>query len=317
MKVIRRRSFWHFLAPRYWGYWLFLVPIRMLTRLPFGWQLGLGRAIGHMLFHLLRSRKQVAIENIAKCLPALSEPERDDVLRAHFASLGMGLFETFTSWWGNPKQIEGNFTVTGLENLKRAEAKGKGVILLLPHFTHIDITGFFLGKITKIRPLYRRMNNPFLEEITRRGRDKVSSGAIPKDDIRQMLKALKQGDTVVFLPDQNFRHKYYELVPFFGIPTPTNVATSRIAKLSGASVLMLFVRRDGEQYRLEFLPELENFPSDDAIADTVRINRLIEAEIEQNPKQYLWVHRRFKAPNERQLAFKAKTGSSQRSVSSN
>jgi KDO2-lipid IV(A) lauroyltransferase len=50
----------------------------------------------------------------------------------------------------------------------------------------------------------------------------------------------------------------------------------------------------GQGYRVRYLPPWQDFPTDDAIADTLRMNRFIEAEILKNPAQYLWVHKRFK-----------------------
>jgi KDO2-lipid IV(A) lauroyltransferase len=50
----------------------------------------------------------------------------------------------------------------------------------------------------------------------------------------------------------------------------------------------------GAGYRVRFLEPWTDFPSDDAVADTARMNRWIESEIRANPTQYLWVHKRFK-----------------------
>ena len=45
---------------------------------------------------------------------------------------------------------------------------------------------------------------------------------------------------------------------------------------------------------MRYLPPWDDFPTDDAEADTLRMNRWIESEILKNPSQYLWVHKRFK-----------------------
>jgi KDO2-lipid IV(A) lauroyltransferase len=86
------------------------------------------------------------------------------------------------------------------------------------------------------------------------------------------------------------------MVPFFGIPAPTNTATSRIARMTGAPVVPFFPERlPGSQgYRVTIGPALENFPTDDPAADAERFNHLIEAQVRHVPEQYLWIHRRFK-----------------------
>jgi KDO2-lipid IV(A) lauroyltransferase len=86
------------------------------------------------------------------------------------------------------------------------------------------------------------------------------------------------------------------------VPAPTNTATSVFARLGDAPVVPFFpVRLPGtDGYRLDILPALEGFPSDDPARDAARINRLLEERIRLCPEQYLWVHRRFKqaGPNE-------------------
>jgi Kdo2-lipid IVA lauroyltransferase/acyltransferase len=88
-------------------------------------------------------------------------------------------------------------------------------------------------------------------------------------------------------------------VPFFGIPCASNTATTRLAKMSGAAVLPYFPERlSNGRYCMHILPALDNFPSDDSIADTLRFHQLIEAHIAKVPEQYLWIHRRFKGLSE-------------------
>ena len=45
---------------------------------------------------------------------------------------------------------------------------------------------------------------------------------------------------------------------------------------------------------MRFLPPWTDWPSDDPLADTRRMNAWIEAVVRADPAQYLWVHKRFK-----------------------
>jgi KDO2-lipid IV(A) lauroyltransferase len=85
-------------------------------------------------------------------------------------------------------------------------------------------------------------------------------------------------------------------VPFFNEPASTNTATSRLAKVSKAPVLMYSCYRlpGREGFRLVFSPPLADFPTDDPEADATRINAMVEDTIRIAPEQYLWIHRRFK-----------------------
>ena len=41
-------------------------------------------------------------------------------------------------------------------------------------------------------------------------------------------------------------------------------------------------------------PAWENFPTDDVVADTRRMNAFIEEWVLHHPAQYWWLHKRFK-----------------------
>src|SRR5579872_675464 len=111
-----------------------------------------------------------------------------------------------------------------------------------------------------------------------------------------MITAQKNNEVVWYAPDQSYRKKGAEMVSLFGIPAPTNTATSRIARMTGAAVLPYFVERlpGSAGYRVVIQPVLEDFPSDCPRADAERFHRLIEAQVRAVPDQYLWIHRRFK-----------------------
>ena len=111
-----------------------------------------------------------------------------------------------------------------------------------------------------------------------------------------MLSSLKQGNAVWYAPDQDFGALHSVFAPFMGITCATLTAPARLAKMSGAPVVPFFPQRldDGSGYRLLLLPALENFPSQDDVADATRINAVIETAVRRAPEQYLWLHRRFK-----------------------
>ena len=129
-----------------------------------------------------------------------------------------------------------------------------------------------------------------------RNRGRHAKRAIPRDDVRTLVAALKANEAVWYAPDQSYRKKGAEMVPFFNIPAATNTATSRLARMTGAAVLPYFPERlpGAEGYRMSIQPMLEDFPTKEPAVDAERFNALIEAHVLHVPEQYLWIHRRFK-----------------------
>ena len=284
------------LHPRYWPTWLALGLLRMFEPLPFGVLLWLGRRLGDLLLLLPLSFVRIAQRNLELCFPNMLEAERKRILRAHFRSVGVGLFETAISWWSPDDRIRRLTQLEGQEHLQAALARGRGAILLSAHFTTLEIGARALCARVAASIMYRPTSNAVLENFLMRNRGKRAKRAIPRDDIRTLISALKNNEPVWYAPDQSYRKKGAEMVPFFGIPAATNTATSRLARMTGAAVLPYFPERlPGSQgYRMIIQPMLEDFPSDSAVADAQRFNASIEEQVRLVPEQYLWIHRRFK-----------------------
>ena len=282
--------------PRYWPTWIALGVLRAFEPLPYPLLLALGRAIGALLVRLPLSFVRIARRNIALCLPERTEQERERILREHFRSVGIGIFETAIAWWSSDERIRRLTHLDGYEHLEAALARGRGAILLSAHFTTLEMGGRVLCARLPTNIMYRPTNNAVLERFLARNRGRRAKRAIPRDDVRTLIASLKSNEPVWYAPDQSYRKKGAEMVPFFNIPAATNTATSRLARMTGAAVLPYFPERlpGSKGYRMVIQPMLENFPTDSPYEDACTFNALIEAHVRKVPDQYLWIHRRFK-----------------------
>jgi KDO2-lipid IV(A) lauroyltransferase len=284
------------LAPRYWLTALGLVLLRVFEPLPYPVLYGLGVALGTVLRFLPVRFVHNARRNLELCLPELTPQARQQLLAAHFRSLGISLFETAMAWWSSDARIRRLTELAGVEHLEQALRGGHSAILLSAHFTTLEIGARALCARMPMNIMYRPTRNALLSYFLTRNRARHARRAIPRDDIRTLVSSLGNNEPVWYAPDQSYRKKGAEMVPFFGIPAATNTATSRLARMTGAIVLPYFPERlpGARGYRMVILPALEGFPSDDRVADAARFNALIEAHVRRVPEQYLWIHRRFK-----------------------
>lgn len=300
----KHEPLYRFLAPRHWPVWLGLLIFRLVSFLPLHLQFAVGRGIGRVAYRYSDKRRGVVRRNIELCFPELSANERQQLVQRHFAALGMSIIEVGLGWWASDKCLLSITRFQGAEHIEAAVAEGRGIILLTGHFTTLEVSGRVLRHhCPPLDAVYRKNRSAFVTELLRRSRSKSARTTIEKSDIKSMIRSLRQGVPVWYAPDQNFRRKNAAMIPFFGIPAMTNTATSTLAKLGDAVVLPFFPRRlDDGSYELTVLPRLENFPSDDPIADTARFVKILEERIRLCPEQYLWVHRRFKTqPGEKDV----------------
>jgi KDO2-lipid IV(A) lauroyltransferase len=281
--------------PQHWPMWLALAVLWVGDKFPWPVKRLMARGLGWFAFWIVRIRRRVVFTNLRLCFPEKSAAEIHALARAHYDSLALGLFEVCAGWWAKTPSLPAH-RIVGLEHLQAALARGRGVILLTAHFTTLEIGGRFMSETQRMGGLYRDPNNPVVAHLMRGQRARHMSPAIHFDDLRGLVRGLRGNAPIWYAPDQGKRSKSSEILPFFGVPAITNTATSKIAEMTGAAVVPFFARREADHsYTLTILPALEDFPTSDAVADAIRINRIIEEHVRQAPAQYFWVHKRFKA----------------------
>ena len=286
---------WSFLAPRFWLTWITLGVLFVIAHLPVRLNLLLGKGLGMLLFHLVPSRKRIAATNIALCFPELDLAAREHLVRKIIESCAIGFLETTMALWGPAQRLRHRYHIKGEEHLQAAQAAGKGVLLVGCHMTTLDMGGRMLAFHTKADMLYRQDPNPLLAYMLISARERYHGEAIISVETRKLVRNLRAGHVVWYAPDQDYGIKHSLFAPFFNIPAATVPGTARFAALGDARVMTFaHYRTASGHYQLEMSAPLENFPTGDDLADTTRINHLLEQMIRQQPDQYLWVHRRFK-----------------------
>lgn len=268
----------------------------LVSFLPYPVLMFIGRRLGDVMRPLITKRRKVAQINLQLCFPELDENAIKALVKEHFQALGMAFMEMGMCWWWSDKRLQPFMHLQGFENLENALAQGKGVILLSAHFTTLEMGGRLLALEHKVDAVYRKHTTPYFEAFIKSRRANYAKDIIEKNNIRAMLKSLKKNRTVWYAPDQNFSGKNSVLSNFFNQAAPSNAATARLAKMSGAQVVpfVQYRRDDGKGYDLRILPALMDFPCNDDIQDADRINKIFEHFVIEQPSHYYWVHKKFK-----------------------
>jgi KDO2-lipid IV(A) lauroyltransferase len=277
---------------------LLLAALWLFHWLPLPVQAACGGVFGRLGWHLVASRRRIALRNLELCFPELSAGERERLAKEHFRWLGRSLLERGLLWYASPARLRRLIRVEGDVHL--AERSDKPVMWLAPHFMALDVAGasVLLFQKRKGISIYQRQSNPVLDRALRRGRLRLGNAEIfSRDEAgKALMRAIRRGDGFFNLPDMDFGTRDAAFVPFFGIPTATLLAPSRLAKALDMIVqpVVAEILPGGRGYLVRYEAPWTDFPSDDPVADSARMNRWIESEIRRNPAQYLWVHRRFK-----------------------
>src|SRR3546814_1734920 len=120
--------------------WLGVSALWLLAQLPWWLQRLLGTGLGGLLYLALPKRRRIAARNLELCFPEFDGTERKRLLRAHFAALGVGVFEFARAWWGSIAPMQRNVRIEGLAAVQAILEIGRGVLLVAGHLDRRSVT---------------------------------------------------------------------------------------------------------------------------------------------------------------------------------
>jgi Kdo2-lipid IVA lauroyltransferase/acyltransferase len=189
--------------------------------------------------------------------------------------------------------------------LERQLGDRRGLLLLTPHMGSFEVSAQAyaerFGARQPLTVLYRPAKQRWLRELeeTARARPGLATAPATLAGVRQMLRALKRGETVGLLPDQVPPEGLGVWAPFFGQRAYTMTLATRLAQQTGAAVVVLWTERlpKGGGYLVHAAPLPEAVPEGaDETTAAAALNRAMEAVILRKPSQYLWGYHRYKGP---------------------
>ena len=223
------------------------------------------------------------------------EIEFKRAVRQNIGESGKALLETLAIWFRNDKrQLSLVRSFDGWNHIEAGLASGKGIIFLTPHMGCFEITSLYVATRHPVTVLYRPPRHAWMLPLMNMGRKRgqIILAQANIHGVKQLLQAIKRGEAIGMLPDQAPLEGEGEWAPFFGRPAYTMTLVSKLAKKTGAQVLMVFGERlsYGRGYDIHIRPI-----ADGGINTPTLLNTEIERTVMQCPTQYLWGYDRYKA----------------------
>ncbi|MCG9683890.1 LpxL/LpxP family Kdo(2)-lipid IV(A) lauroyl/palmitoleoyl acyltransferasee [Vibrio sp. Isolate23] len=288
------------LHPKYWGVWFgFGLLALTVNLLPYAVLLKIGRGIGAIGMKLGKSRVKIAKRNLELAFPEMEETEVERMVVENFKNTGMALIETGITWFWPTWRFKRILIAKDIEELKRLNDEGKGVLLCCVHALNLEITARAFGVLgLPGYGAYRPHTNPAYEFIQYRGRTRNGNQLIYRRDLKQMVRVLRQGHRLFYLPDQDYGHNKSVFVPFFAVEEAcTTTGTSILAYTSKSAIVpgSGFRNRNGKYEIMADKSIDQDFPQKDETAAAAYMNKFVEEIIMRAPEQWMWLHKRFKS----------------------
>ena len=284
---------------------LLIFVLRLFARMPLSGVRAAGHGLGFLLWHLARMRRRVVLINLHKCMPELSAAERKQLAYGHFIAYGQSVMDRSWLWHAPEALVRQRLRWVG--DLKALSAPGP-LVMFAPHFVGLDAGGMAVSLDVPgpVAFIFVGQSRPAVETWVREGRER-SGNVRPyfrHQGMRQILSGIKKGEPLHLSPDMDFGRTESVFVPFMGVENAATVPSlSRLSKAVGARVVPVVTRMTSLGYDIEVHAPLDDFPREDLVQDTSRMNRLLADWVRTMPEQYYWVHKRLKTRPEGEAGF--------------
>jgi KDO2-lipid IV(A) lauroyltransferase len=275
--------------------------IKWFARIPLPLLRGFGWLVGTVMYLVANRERHNAAVNLGLAFPDLSPAERRRMLRQVLIENARTFLE-MPAAWSRPGEfwMQRCSIADGGALIRAKRAEGRGVLVAAPHLGNWEVGVHALATTAPATILYRPPRQAELEKLIVDGRSRQGATLVPIGPaaIRAMYAALKRGEMVVILPDQEPKpgRGAGVFVPFFGVPALTMTLLGRLARRSGAPVLLTWAERQpGGRYVLHFREASPEVGDEEEVVSAAALNRDIEAVVRTCPAQYLWTYRRFNA----------------------
>jgi len=237
---------------------------------------------------------------LTAAFPEKSAAEIGAIVRGMWDNLGRVLAEYAHLDKIHMTGVDPRIEVVGKEHVDRAQASGKGFLIVSGHFANWEImpsAGGDVGLAAGV--IVRPTNNPYVRrwlEKLRIRNSRAEQIAKGPSGTRRIFALLRRGGAAQLLADQ--RASEGILVPFFGRDAFTTPAPAALALKLGATVLPVCnTRLNGSRFLIRVYPPIELPNSGDSdrdlIALTAAITQFIEARVRERPHEWLWFHKRW------------------------
>lgn len=262
----------------------------------------MGEALGALLFIVMKTRRHITLTNLRLCFPDKSEAERRTIARQHFQAYARSVLERGILWWASEKRLKRLIKIDS--GIPVELIKSGPTILLCPHFVCLEIPSIalLLHSDLSFCAIYAKQQNRLVDQALLKGRSRFRPVTLLSREkgIKPVIRAMRDKLPFIMLPDMDFGLRDAQFVPFFGMPAATLTATARIAAATQANVIPMVATflPHYKGWKITFYPAWENYPGDDIVAATRRMNAFIEQCVLEAPAEYFWAHKRFKTQPE-------------------
>lgn len=259
-----------------------------------------GARLGTFTRLFARRRHRIAVENFRTSFPERAG-DANAVINECWRHMGREALATIKTQELSPAEIAATCDFSGIEHVREALARGRGVLLITAHYGSWETAGLAVTAIVgPVTTVARPLDNELLAADLARVRAQTGATIVDRRGAaRALLKTLSGNGVVALLPDQAVQPREGVLVPFLNRPAWTTDAPAKLAARLGSTIVFVFCIGDASgRHRFEFEEPIrvDQLTQDEKqpVPLTTRINDVLSSRIAARPELWLWMHDRWK-----------------------
>jgi len=263
--------------------------------------LAIGGVLGFVIYHADKKHRQIALSNLNTAFGSrFSDVQQKRMAKASFKHFGRVFADIIKAGTMNRDKIRKLMSLEGTEHIEKALSEGKGALIFSAHLGNWEMATAMVSRIGKINVIARPLDNRLLENELLKIRNNLGANVIYKQQAaRPILRALEDNAMVAILIDQNVVRNQAVFVDFFGKAAATTPSLAAFFLKTRAPIIPVFCYpAQSGRYRLMILRPLKIILTGNENKDVLKITQLctkiIQDQIQENPKFWLWFHNRWK-----------------------
>lgn len=286
-----------YLMPVYWGSWLLIVFLFLVFLLPASVQDRLANLLGDLGRNINKKRRRIARKNIELCFPEISEDEKKELIRKNFRHQARSVLHYALIWWAPNSLLNKRIKLVGEENIQQSLNNNRSVIVMAAHSLGLEAAVSATSMRYPVSGPFKPMKNKLIDWFVAKGRARHGTLIYTRQSgLRPIIKDVRAGCTMFYLPDEDLGKDRSIFVPFFGVMKATVPVLGRLSKSCRADVIPCVACYDESlhQYVIHYLPAISGFPNGEDEVDSQVMNHHLESLVKLCPAQYFWTMKLFK-----------------------
>lgn len=284
------------------GFKIFLLFENFLMFLPSSWRKSFFSMLATFGYYLSSRYRNVSHQNLDFVYgDKISEKEKDEITKYAFKNLLFNFLHAMELRHMSKKDLEKKVTIQNIEAVQKVHAEGRAVIYVTTHYSSWELGGASIGAfIEPLIAVYKKMKNQTYQDWLLDARDSFGNISMEKTNVvKPLVRNIKKGMACGLLIDTNINPKEGVMIDFMGHPLRQTSTPAYLARKFNAAIIPVTIRTDDEEnYTLMLFDEIKVPKTDDEADDVLKATQLqadwLGKLIEDEPKFWFWLHRRFK-----------------------